>query len=788
MPSCTPRRPSRRAAATAAFMLACTTLCALPAPAATAASDPLPAATADDTPDGDAEEKPSGAQLQPVTVTAEGRQAPARNAPGTVAAFTRDDLTRLGVENSLDLPRFVPGVVYNDFVGFSVVYMRGVGSDQFLPSGDLSIETYIDNIYTPFGHALAQEFFNIEDIVVRKGPQGTEYGHNSVGGSINLITQAPSRELRVSASSRFGSFGTRKLKGAISGGLGERIRIGLAAFDTRHDSYYHRPAGSPRPGFRDETARGGQVRLSVDLAKTLRLDLAAIHMKQDGAGTALVSAFNTKPLFALLVPETGETYVSDPDVPPRLKARNNLFYGHLRWMPQAFNARLSLSHQDVTTFTQFDFEGSPAPLVTFRPRDMGARITTAELRFNSRDGGFLADFLEWDFGFYFLDNRDAGFRDVQFTVAESLTDPLLAPSLRAVDAALANLGLPLNLPDGIKLFLDGLVNTRSEAVYGQARWALTDDLGLTFGARQTWDHRQLTRSKVALLGANGTAGLTLLRWTPGQRADRNFSPKVTLDYRVFDHYLLYASWKRGFKSGTFNVLNVLKQPTQVEPTTVTNYEVGIKGEAFDRNLRFSAAAFQNRIHNRQTLILSLQSSGAVTLENAPEAVIKGLEFEANWWPLPRLVPGLMLTTALSTIDGRYTRYPQGTGFEQSTGLFQNNLDFTGHRTERAPKFAATLGFEYLRQVPGGFFDLSSSVLFNSGYFFDAQNVARQRAYKTVQARIGYTHIRTGLSIAVFGTNLTNDRIWLNQFQTDFNTVGTLGAPRLWGVALGWEFG
>lgn len=90
-------------------------------------------------------------------------------------------------------------------------------------------------------------------------------------------------------------------------------------------------------------------------------------------------------------------------------------------------------------------------------------------------------------------------------------------------------------------------------------------------------------------------------------------------------------------------------------------------------------------------------------------------------------------------------------------------------------------------MPGGLLELSSSILVNSGYFFDAQNVARQRAFKTVQARVGYAHVRTGLSVAVFGTNLTNDRIWLNQFQTDFNTVGTLGAPRLWGVALGWEF-
>lgn len=747
----------------------------------------------------------SRATLPDVVVTAEKREQPLQEVPMSVSNFSAEELDMANIDNPRALERLTPGLVYNDFVGFSVIYLRGVGTDQFLPSGDPSVTTYIDGIYTPFAHALATEFGQVERIEVLKGPQGTLYGRNSTGGAINIITAPPQQEFGLSTSGRFGNFDARKWKGYITGSLTDDLRVGLSLVHDQHDSYYRRPGASPRPAFRKTEFDGAQLRIDWDITDSLALDLVAIHSWQDGTGTALVNAFAPKPLFQIIKPLFTSlltnrsaaplpAYVSDPDVPPRLKARNGLYYGHLRWTPKhlPFDVKLSGSYQQVTTLTQFDFEGTIVPLATFRPTDMGANIATAELQIRSDNSGngFLAQHLEWTVGYYFFDEWDAGFRDVQFSLLESLTDPLLEEPLTAVSALLDSLA-GISVPSGVDLYLNGLVDTRSNAVYGQARWAFTDWLGLTLGARYTREQRHLAQSQLALFNADGSH-TTLRRDPPQRRSYNNFSPKVVLDAHPFAHTMIYASWQRAFKSGTFNVLNILKPPSSVLPERNTAYEVGIKGDLLHGDLEYQFAAFYNDIRNLQTLILSLESSGAVTLDNVPKTVTKGLELNFKWLPLARWLPGLMLSAGGTYLDSEFVDYPNGFGFDPQTGLFRDNLNLTGNTGVRAPRYTAVLGAQYRHPIYGGPFDgaLFASVnsAFNSGYYFDAQNLARQPSFQTLQARVGYRNRPTGLTLSLYGENLTNERHWQNQFQTDFNTVGTLAAPRLIGVQIRWQFG
>src|SRR5690606_27509835 len=99
-------------------------------------------------------------------------------------------------------------------------------------------------------------------------------------------------------------FNAQKFKAYLTGGIGSSVRLGLSLLDDRHDSYYRRPQSGTDEPFRKETARGGQLRMSWDIAEALTLDLSAMRTLQDGSGTALVTAFDTKPLFSLLVPES----------------------------------------------------------------------------------------------------------------------------------------------------------------------------------------------------------------------------------------------------------------------------------------------------------------------------------------------------------------------------------------------------------------------------------------------------------------------------------------------------
>ncbi|WP_043766069.1 TonB-dependent receptor [Algiphilus aromaticivorans] len=732
-------------------------------------------------------EAPPPADLAEVVVTARKREENLRDIPVSATPFTGSELRSLGVSSPTDLSRVTPGLVYDNFVGFSVIYLRGVGTDQFLPSGDSSVTSYIDGVYTPFAHALAQEFVEIERVEILKGPQGTLFGRNSTGGAINILTKAPEQQPSATLATSAGDFDARSARAYLTGGLGDSLRLGLAARYSERDSYYDRPSGSPRPPFATERSRGLQARLDWDASDTMTLSLAALLTDQDGTGTALVSAMDTKPLFRLLVLESPEPFTSDPDVAPRLKADNTVFYGIGEWQGPRFDAKLTGSFQEVSTFTQFDFEGSPTPLATFRPRDMGARITTAELQLLSNPGSLWPERLQWTAGYYFFDGRDQGFRDVQFTLAESLTDPLLSGPLGLVDGLLERIGLPLGVPDGVKLFLNGLVDTRSHSVYAQASLGLSRGWRLTLGGRYLREERALTESRVALLLADDSpADPPLRRFAPRQRDYSDFSPKVTLDYRFNDGPLVFLSWQEGYKSGTFNVLNLFREPSEVQPERITAWELGIKGEARDWGLRYSAAAFHNRIDNLQVLILSLQSSGAVTLENAPETVIQGIDAALQWLPLRRRLPGLRLDLGAALLDGEYTEYPNGTGFDERTGLFRSDLDFTGNESMRAPRFTGRAGLRYGHFTRFGAIEAGVSFYYSDDYFFDQQNAIAQPAFHTLQAQISAQHRRSGLSLTLFGDNLTDSTYFLNQFQTDFNTVGTLAAPRTYGLRLEWQ--
>src|SRR3546814_12721670 len=114
---------------------------------------------------------------------------------------------------------------------------------------------------------------------------------------------------------------------------------------------------------------------------------------------------------------------------------------------------------------------------------------------------------------------------------------------------------------------------------------------------------------------------------------------------------------------------IYTKPRYVKPETVTAYEIGNKGTVLNGTLRYSIAGFINNIKNLQTQIVSLQSGGAQNLVNADKAKIKGVDFEATWQMFPEMLPGFVLKLAGSYLDAKYTSFPDGSGFDPTTGLF-----------------------------------------------------------------------------------------------------------------------
>lgn len=767
------------------------------APAAVAS--PSPTSLAEDAAAGTAATAPKASRvIEEIIVTAQKREENLADVPISVQAFSGEKLEALGVKGPMDLPQITPGMQYNSLVGYSVVYLRGVGTDVFLPNSDPSVATYIDGIYFPFSHGLATDFGKLERVEVLKGPQGTLFGRNSTGGAINVVTAKPNPSMLEGALAyEVGSFDASNIKAYISGPLTDTLAVSFSLIDNTADSYYKRPADSQFTDFPRETTQGYNAKLNWEPSQALGMTLGALITRQTGLSSVVTSSFDIKPLgtVALVQPSPGQ-YTTNPDDDIHFRASSDVVYGEARWSPGPSNVKLLASRQNIITDTSFDFEGSSADLVNFHPKDQGATITTSELQWLSEEGGWLTEVfgreLQWITGLYYFDADKAGFRNLEVPVADGLLDlDFLNPLINDFADVTG-----LNLPSGADLRLTAWVNTTAYAVFAQGTYNLTDAIGLTIGARYQDEKRGLRNATTSVLNANATS-TTLLRFADRDAKTQQFSPKLTLDYHFAEDSLVFASFQKGFKSGTFNIVSIYTAPTEVDPEKITNYEIGVKGRNEDGSFRYSAGIFQNDITNLQVLIISLASGGAVTIENAGEARVRGVDFDLLWQPLPDALPGLVLTGAGAYLDGEYLEYENGSGFDETTGLyfgtgsltFQPGRDFAGNTTVRTPEYTFNFGPTYSFDAPGGNVEIGGSVYYNSGYYFSAQNKdgVDQPKYYLYNARISYLHAGSGIRLSVFGKNLADKFYWYNKFETDFNTIGTAAPPRTFGVRLDYQF-
>jgi len=167
----------------------------------------------------------------------------------------------------------------------------------------------------------------------------------------------------------------------------------------------------------------------------------------------------------------------------------------------------------------------------------------------------------------------------------------------------------------------------------------------------------------------------------------------------------------------------------------------------------------------------------------------------SWQALPQLLPGFVLKASAAYIDGKYTSFPEGSGYTPGTGVYfgEGSLtlaptqNFAGNRAVRTPKYSYNLSPNYAFDLPGGTLELGVDYSYNSGYFFDTQNTIKQPRYQLVNARVSYLYEPANLRLTVWGKNLGNENYYINRFQTDFATNSIFNPPRTFGANLSLEF-
>ena len=265
-----------------------------------------------------------------------------------------------------------------------------------------------------------------------------------------------------------------------------------------------------------------------------------------------------------------------------------------------------------------------------------------------------------------------------------------------------------------------------------------------------------------------------------------------------DDFQIFGSWQRAYKSPTYNIVNFFTNPDAVERETATAYELGFKSDLLDGALRLNAAVFHTEIDNLLPAIVSIGSGGIVTFRNAGEAEITGAEFDMVWQPMPNWNPGLAIAGGATYLDAKYTDYPNGAGYDDTTGLYFGDdslvggpaRDFTGNDVVRTPDLTTSLSLnQFIAGVAGGDFEIGVDYYYNSGFNTTPQNspLYEQPAYDLWSGRVSYFYNPWGLQVTAFVENAADEDDYQSILQQDFGRTVTLAPPRLYGVRLKWKF-
>ncbi|MEC9357988.1 MAG: TonB-dependent receptor [Pseudomonadota bacterium] len=743
--------------------------------------------------------RPRSRLVEEIIVTAQKREEDIKDVPISISAFSAGQLDAKQVLNIGDLPKITPGLNITSLVGLTAFFLRGVGSDATV-LGDPQVVTYVDNVYFPSGFGQLAEFGSIERIEVLKGPQGTLFGRNALGGAIRVQTRDPTLEaVEGSVSVGYGSFDSLNARAYVSLPIADTLAVavsGLYKSVENHIDGRHMPEQVPLP---KETQEGYRIKLLWAPAEWMDLRLNLYDISLSGAANYAV---NTRPSLlgtaALIQPQdpraggVNETALKTTDI--------TTYFGQFSLYTPWLDIKLLASEQELVDGSSIDFDGSPMPIAVFQSRGF-SDATTAELQLLSNAQTPGSDWLEWVLGIYYYDALN-GFNPASLTGgATDLTQGLVG-GIRFPDGLVNLIGAlagTVPIPAGAKLSFVGQLKTESIAYYAQATAHLSDWASITLGARYQDEDRILDESSggIGLLDGSRIVYSNYSGYRNERYRDRsrNLDPKVSLNIRpgwrwLGDDALLYASYQTATTSSTFNAINIYDAPEFVKATEIEAYEVGLKTRWFDGSMDVNAAIFDYDMTNPQVQTISLLAGGAVRFENAEGQRIRGTEFDTTIQLLPNLQSGdLILSLSGAWLDAVYSSFEDGSGFQDGTGVYLGGQDFTGNRVVRTPKYSAAAGLLQTFFLRNGSLELGLDYYYNDGFSYLAQGGenASEPSYTTLGANISYLHEPWNLRVSVFGRNLLRDEYNLSRFVNDFGTLDIIAPLDTYGARVDWEF-
>ncbi len=701
--------------------------------------------------------------LEEITVTARRREESLQDVPIAVTAFTAEQLAQSGALDITALQQSTPNLTLQVARGSNstlIAFIRGVGQQDPLWGFEPGVGLYVDDVYVARPQGAVLDIYDIERVEVLRGPQGTLYGRNTVGGAVKYVTRRLGQESDLNARVNLGSYNQRDV--IISGDtpVTDTFSIGGAAAIYQRDGFgenlltgaehYDKDVQAFRMSAEWTPSENLFFRLAGDV---LNDDSAPRHGHREAPGLGLA---------------TGEGIL--PDVYDTRGGVGDLNAVETKGLSLLAEWNISdvLTFKSITawregdTNTVIDFDTGPAPALDV-PAYYDDNQLTQEFQLL-----YEGERLSAVGGVFYLDGSASGAFDTIVGIAN------------------------------LTIATAGSVDTESYAAFADVSYKLTDTFSASVGGRYTSDdktgqvYRQNFTGLRSRLFGNPNAIPGLLRTNyRNSRSFSEFTPRVSLTWQPTDDWTWYASWSQGFKSGGFDMRGdaFLFAPTTqgYEPETVESTELGVKTSLLDDRLRLNAAVFRSDYEDQQiTSQVAIGAAIASFVDNAGSSEIQGFELEGA----VAFTESLSATFQLGYIDAAFNEFIT---FDPATGTRRNRaaeFDF-----QNTPEWTAAVALTYRRDFGDrGSLTVIPALSFRDDYqLFEARNPAiDQQNYTLLDLSATWMSASEKLTVGVYGRNLNDERYRIGGYVFPGATFGNVvsgfyGPPRTWTLGLGYKF-
>ena len=716
--------------------------------------------------------------LEEVIVTARKRAESMQLVPVAVSAITAAELAQSSIRNLQDIQGFVPNLLIDRVPGLqsgAAIAIRGVSYQEIDKSLDPGIGVLLDGVYLGTNSGQILENFDLERIEVLRGPQGTLFGKNTIGGALSIIRTAPTKEFGMKVQGTLGENDRQDIRGLLNLPLTDKGGIKLFASKLESDGYIKNTTYNKDQGGQNLADYG--VTLAYQFTDELDVSFTA-ERTRDKSEVGAWADFNKfefsvpQDAACLLSPDFGGCFLfdtgSDEDhsstnAPNSADTTNDFFnltinYDLSDWMITSITGYID---RDERSRQEYDANSLEFLYVNV---DESYSQFSQELRTT----GNIGDVVMTAGLYYWHSEYDAA--QTSYDLWKYLpTGPFPTNSFGGT------------WPVGTRAIIKQRGENTSYAAFASADWSLTDKLTLNLAARYTYDERSLQPSSSQFESEDGSP---LVPGGETVKVDADWdqvSPRIGAQYDFTDDLMAYVSYSEGFKGGGFfGRITSVDNVRQYNPETVETYEAGVKSDWWNQRLRINAAVFTSEYKDKQEDIIVTDPSGLVdtVVLNASSATMQGLELEMT----ALLADGLTLVAQGGYLDAGYDNF-------QIAGIPGVPDDASKLKMRNTPEFTFGAGVRYVQPV----FD-DSEMSYNVNYawrdsyvtIFNNDPLGDVDALGFWNANIDF-RLRDMLTVSVYGRNITDERYYRAVLIPPLASFGQWNEPRNYGVTLTYTF-